>query len=111
MDTTTPIQDAVEAIYRITDEAELDKLYDVLQSRRKQMQASLAHHNLANLYVGDHVELFGLTPKYVNGARGIIAHFDRDKILVMFDQGTNPRVTQRFGRSVKVPASALKKVA
>jgi hypothetical protein len=112
MDTidTTPLQDAVEAIYRITDEAELEKLHDVLRSRRKQMQTSLAHQNLSTLRVGDHVELFGLSPKYVNGTRGLVTHFDRDKILVTLDQGTNPRVTARFGRSIRVPAASMKKV-
>ena len=85
------------------DDHELDRLQTAFTERRKLLRATQAHEALVTFKVGDHVELQGLSPKYLNGATGKILRVEGTRFAVTLD-----RPVGRFNGVVRVPTSAVR---
>ena len=97
------LQDALVFVFN-ADDHEVNRLFEALKERRKQLRVIANHEALATFKRGDRVELHGLSPKYLNGATGTIERLDGNKFSVRFDEHVN---RGRYGPTVLVPASCL----
>jgi ribosomal protein L21E len=103
------LQDALVFVFN-ADDRELDRLRQAIQERARQLRVINKHEALAKFNDGDRVELSGLSPKYLNGATGVIERMEKDRIAVRLDDDVDYRIPARYGRTVRVPANCLKEV-
>lgn len=91
------------------DEDQLDTIIVAVNARRRALRSMAAARSLAELSVGDHVELDGLSPKYLNGCTGVLEGKSGTKITVRLDdEFRNSRARSRFGDTLVCPASCVK---
>jgi ribosomal protein L21E len=103
------LQDALVFVFN-ADDRELDRLRNAIQERAKQLRVINKHEALATFKRGDRVELHSLSPKYLNGATGIIQALEGTRFQVVLDDDVDYRVPARYGKTVSVPANCLKEV-
>lgn len=89
------------------DSNQIDAIWSLCRNRTKVLRANAEAIASATLKVGDKVRLRGLSPKYLNGAVGMIAGRAGDKFEVTLDA---PRGKFRAGLPYRVPGSALEAV-
>jgi hypothetical protein len=103
----TTDQDVVLHILE-SDRQALDLFQAALNNRNKFLNQQHSLVVQSSYYVGDRVQLFNISPKYMNGKIGVINAIGSDYILVEFD---NP--ITRAGKTMwrtRVPFSCVKKV-
>lgn len=106
----TTLSEVVEFIYGSSTEDDREAIYQALRGASREKRAQETAIASASFKVGDKVQLAGLSPQYVNGTRGEIIERKNTKFVVKFEDPVDSRVRQRFGSSVRVPATGLRKV-
>jgi len=104
----TDLHEAITFI-RTADENDLAVILEAYKAQARNLQNARTIESVASLNVGDAVELFGLSPKYLNGCTGSVIGKDSTKLVVEFDgEWHNAKPKARYGPSIKVPAGCLK---
>ena len=102
------LQDVMTFVETATDD-QLDILHGAAKARTKALRANAKMAALAQFTIGDKVELFGLSPKYLNGCTGTIASRDLERFEIQLDDSfLNDRAAGRYGKSLNVPANCVK---
>ena len=99
----------IEDILNGKHDEDLESLSNALNGRKKIIREQKTAIALCSLNVDDIVVLRNLTPKYVNGSKGIITEKRRKKFSVKLIDPSY-RVRQRFSGNVVVPATCIEKV-
>jgi hypothetical protein len=81
-------------------DADLDKMIDRVNDRRKMIAPNIYHFR-----VGDRVQIKNSNPKYLNGAMATVTKINRTKVVVDLDERR-----ERFFRNITTPTSMLEKV-
>lgn len=109
-DRNITVGDATAFILRAS-RVELDALNEAMKARYRNLRTEANIAAVDEFEVDDRVALTGLSPKYVNGSRGTIVGRSGVKFKVELDDECDPRVVNRFGKTLTVPGAALKAVA
>lgn len=99
---------------------DLERLDEAIRARRKEERRKQAEINRLTLLPGARVRLKNLSPKYLNGLEGEVVeqqHGRKKGLRVkfvepedIFMRSQHRQAAQRFGSSVRVPASCVEPV-
>jgi hypothetical protein len=104
----TDLHEAITFI-RTADENDLAVILEAYKAQARNLQNARTIESVASLNVGDTVELFGLSPKYLNGCTGSVIGKDGTRLIVEFDdQWHNAKPKARYGPTIRVPGGAVK---
>lgn len=107
---STTLADVLGFVLNEATESDMDRIMGAWKTRRK----TLAAENLATVKVGDRVRLAGLSPKFLNGATGVVTGINQTTVAFKVDDTAPQRVKDRLGapwQDARVPAGCVEVIS
>jgi hypothetical protein len=73
------ISDVIAAILTGEFDSHLDRIFSATRDRQKSVRDIASTQLKLTLEIGDRIEIFNISPKYLSGAKGAITKIERDR--------------------------------